>query len=187
MDMSDPISQRQWVVDPVARGTAHSMEFDERTIGINKPGHGRMVKKKKYRDRLTVALLEECGFAEQRCSIIEELLTWGPGADVQACTDDQRCTPLYIACSRNNLTTAELLLKHRANPDVTGPKGPRPIEMAALGGHAEMIELLFAYGADAEATPSADVWLQRSDTMLNLLIKHALMEQHAECVELLRK
>ena len=100
--------------------------------------------------RETHALLFAAG--EGDAAAVAALLAGG--ADVnQRSTDGE--TPLHVAGIRGNPAVVAHLLEHGAEVDARTPKGQTlhmtPLMWAAFGGHAEMVELLVAHGADPAA------------------------------------
>lgn len=57
--------------------------------------------------------------------------------------------PLFVAISKNQISTVQLLLKH--DPSLitqTNPRGHFPIHLACKLGRHEIVEILFTYKAD---------------------------------------
>jgi ankyrin repeat protein len=71
-------------------------------------------------------------------------------------TDREGHSALAIAASRGHAATAEILLKHGANPNLRGKDSLTPLMWAVRkDGHWQMADLLLKYGADLEAR---DAW-----------------------------
>jgi len=79
------------------------------------------------------------------------------GADVNS-PDEMGKTPLVRAVHMGQTEMVRWLLQHGANPTgqtATGREGPTgltPLHVAVIQNHADVAELLLAYGADASAT-----------------------------------
>ncbi len=64
-------------------------------------------------------------------------------------------TPLYIACKRNKVECARLLLAYGAHPDSLSNFKRTPLHIACMLFIPNMVELLFEYGADPELKTSS--------------------------------
>lgn len=64
-------------------------------------------------------------------------------------------TPLLHAALNGHLELCQLLLKHRANPNTSFDGNPI-ISECANAGSLEVVKRLIEYGADIDATDSAD-------------------------------
>lgn len=73
------------------------------------------------------------------------------GADVNA--HAQGLTPLVMAAANNNLQIIEILMEHKADPDLETGKMP-PLWYAAKKGHRAAAQLLLDHGADITAASS---------------------------------
>jgi ankyrin repeat protein len=74
----------------------------------------------------------------------------GLGADVNEALEGRDRNLLMFAIRRGNLGFAELLLECGANPDVEGPRGTRPMHLAAKEGYAYFVRSLL--GREASLT-----------------------------------
>lgn len=89
------------------------------------------------------------------------------------CTDHDGDTALYWASSRQNNSTAKLLLSRGADPNILGASGSCLRAAAALG-NIELAELLIKFGAIVD-----------SDLHLGTPLNMALKGRHFDVVELL--
>lgn len=64
--------------------------------------------------------------------------------------DNAGYTPLHVACSRNQIGIAKVLLSYGANCSETAQSGIRPLHEAIDSGNLEIVRLLLAYGADPQ-------------------------------------
>ncbi|MEZ0260178.1 MAG: ankyrin repeat domain-containing protein [Alphaproteobacteria bacterium] len=69
--------------------------------------------------------------------------------------DNVNKTPLHAACDKGDLATVETLATYKYLIDYLGPEDRTPLMQAAIAGHAEVVKLLAAKGADLKATCSA--------------------------------
>ena len=68
------------------------------------------------------------------------------GADTNA---GKKTTPIIVAAKRGNSALVELLLKNKANPNITpNLDGYRALHEAARGGHQDIVRLLLHHDAD---------------------------------------
>jgi ankyrin repeat protein len=71
------------------------------------------------------------------------------GADVNAQSKNaQNVAPLHAAAARRNVSLADFLLGHGADPNAQQAHDYTPLHTAAFHGDVEMAELLLAHGAD---------------------------------------
>jgi ankyrin repeat protein len=87
---------------------------------------------------------------EQNVAVVRVLLE--AGADVQSASPSTGHTPLYLACCRNDLAMARLLLIKMAKVNVTCG-GETPLHRAVFSS-PELVALLLEYGADRNAKNS---------------------------------
>ncbi len=72
------------------------------------------------------------------------------GADVNGmCGCETSETPLWAATLFNRLEHARCLLRAGADPNLASSSGNYPLHLAAMRGHALLLDLLLEYGADA--------------------------------------
>ncbi|TGJ85175.1 hypothetical protein E0Z10_g3603 [Xylaria hypoxylon] len=89
---------------------------------------------------------------EGNADIIEFLVEQGK-ADVEhidAENDDQKQTPLFIACERGNSLVVEKLIELGVDPSLPDDKEWSPIIVAATFGHWKTIQTLLDHGVDIE-------------------------------------
>lgn len=67
------------------------------------------------------------------------------------------CTALHMACARNHMEVAELLIKHGADLNQRDGNGNTPFIQASAKGHLETIRLLILHGANVEM-PNGHGW-----------------------------
>lgn len=60
------------------------------------------------------------------------------------CKDEQRLTPLHLACTYGQANTAKILLEHGANILSTGEKHQSALHKAAAIGNLGLVEMLTA-------------------------------------------
>lgn len=112
---------------------------------------------------------------------VEQLLAAGCEPDKEYSDDNLKdpffnCeTPLYIACKRNMVDCARLLLAYGAHPDSVSNFRRTPLHNACMCFIPKMVELLFEYGADAECTDvlgqtPADLAEERSQKFLQYFL-----------------
>jgi hypothetical protein len=95
-------------------------------------------------DRLGTAA--ERGDAQQVAKLLEK------GADPNFCNAASGVTPLLMAAERGYHDVVKVLLLARADPELGGKDGYRPLHMASRCGHVEAVALLCSVGrADVEA------------------------------------
>jgi ankyrin repeat protein len=111
----------------------------------------------------------------RRADVVELLLEYGANVNVQ---DNDKKTPLHIACCKNDFKIAELLLEHGANVNVQSKKGGNtPLHYACRRGNVETVKLLLEYGADVnvqnkdEVTPLHIVCKRNNIEIVELLLK----------------
>jgi len=80
-----------------------------------------------------------------RTPVVVALLAAGAAINV---TQNSGDTPLALAVMRGHLEAAQLLLEHRADPNISGRDGA-PLAVARHKGNAAMAELLEQHGAQA--------------------------------------
>ncbi len=80
--------------------------------------------------------------------LVKVLLLSSNGADVNM-QDENGCTPLYCAVSRDNLEIVKLLLDRRADANKPNKDGWTPLNSAAFHCYREIVKLLLNNGADA--------------------------------------
>ncbi len=81
---------------------------------------------------------------------VRELLD--KGADVNARSRWEGCTPLHVAAEANCFRVAELLLARKAEVNVKDDFGRTPLHSVAKGGNVDLARLLLERGADVNAT-----------------------------------
>ncbi len=62
------------------------------------------------------------------------------------------CTALHLACARNHVEVAKVLIEHGADLSQQDGNGNSPFILACAKGHLEMIRLLIEHGANVEMT-----------------------------------
>jgi ankyrin repeat protein len=130
-------------------------------------------------------------FAAQtgRIEILQLLLQKGGDPNTtspwaQLVEDDPIGTALQLAVGGNHIQAAEMILKYGATVDAVTPKNPHTaLQIAALEGSKQLVEVLLAAGADVNAPPAR----QRGATALQfaviggyLGIAHLLVEKGAD-------
>ncbi|KAJ4360119.1 uncharacterized protein N0V89_000679 [Didymosphaeria variabile] len=101
----------------------------------------------KLDDPLYLQIIDPRLTREQRQYALVELLL-KKGAPINAKTQEGR-TPLHII--KSNPSLARLLLLYGADPNVATTDGLTPLMQAAAQGDRELVEILLAAGADADA------------------------------------
>ncbi|MDE2097641.1 MAG: ankyrin repeat domain-containing protein [Patescibacteria group bacterium] len=81
------------------------------------------------------------GTADETVGLLIELK-----ANIEA-GDDCGMSPLYLACSFNKATKADVLLTHRADVNTRSDGGMTPLISAATYGNLSILRLLLEYGA----------------------------------------
>lgn len=89
--------------------------------------------------------------------------------------NEDKLTPLHIACDNGNITIIELLLRHGSPIDASGRHGWRPIHVACMRGHVKAVEIL--------VKQSASLLLRDSDGWSPL--QWACMKGHTNLVKFL--
>jgi ankyrin repeat protein len=69
-------------------------------------------------------------------------------ADVSPHDAQTRATPLHVACKQGAYGNAELLLKHKANPNAIDIHKNTPLHVACASGYAGIEKLLIGYHAE---------------------------------------
>jgi ankyrin repeat protein len=101
------------------------------------------------------------------------------GADVDAVGPDG--TALSLAAARESIELVELLLKHKANPNLEDFRGKRPLHNAARRGNERIAELLLDHGADMNARMIGDeTALHEAMKYRHLSLMQLLLERGAD-------
>lgn len=77
---------------------------------------------------------------------VAKLIKSGAPADTY---DENRTSPLHIACRQGSIDVVHELLDHRASLDITDCAGWTSLHIASFSSHAEIVALLLMYNADA--------------------------------------
>jgi len=89
-------------------------------------------------------------------------------------------TPLHRAAQRNDLGTAERLVRTGANVNAANRYGVTPLSLACVNGNAPMIEMLLKAGADANSTlPEGETALMTAANTGNVAALRALLAHGA--------
>ena len=100
--------------------------------------------------------------------------------DVNA-KDDNKLTPLHVACFRGYKDIVELLIENQANVNVSTKESPAvesPLHLACLKNHHEIVKLLLEKGADIEGkdkdekTPLHYAIWANSELIVKLLLEN---------------
>mmetsp|Transcript_24250 Transcript_24250/g.29409 ORF Transcript_24250/g.29409 Transcript_24250/m.29409 type:complete len:457 (+) Transcript_24250:181-1551(+) len=87
----------------------------------------------------------QCGHAKVVALMVDN------GADVNIQDDDGK-TPLFVACSFNNVDVVQILLKVPGiNLELGNNEGSRPLQFAAEAGYIKVVRMLLDAGADIDA------------------------------------
>jgi ankyrin repeat protein len=86
---------------------------------------------------------------KEETKAIEDLLKAGANPNKK---DDEKETPLHLACSYNRVEIASKLLEHGANVNSKSEYGNTPLHNACLVGNTELIEKLLDNGAKRTMT-----------------------------------
>ncbi|KAG8235057.1 hypothetical protein J437_LFUL014560 [Ladona fulva] len=103
--------------------------------------------------------------------------------------DSNGLTPLMWASAYGQMPTVQLLLRHGAKTENTGPDGESPLHLAAAGGHHDVLRLLLSEGASVNRADdvcclncrienSIDLDLDNGNTAL----MYAAYGDHPHCV-----
>ncbi len=98
---------------------------------------------------LTSGWAEDIHWAARKNNIteIKKLLKRSPGL-VHERDIRQGLTPLHFAAEHGSLSSAEILVAHKADVNAAGKKdGRTPLHLAAAGGQAELVSFLLGHGA----------------------------------------
>ncbi|KAL5717815.1 hypothetical protein ACHQM5_010778 [Ranunculus cassubicifolius] len=122
--------------------------------------------------RVATALLESVTVKSFRC--VDLLLKAGADPNITACG----VMPLEQAASQGETKMIARLLKAGANPNVTNEEGQTPIEIAALSGNLQAVQLLFPVTSRIPFYP---------DWSIGGILKHVASEEAIAQRELIEK
>ena len=88
--------------------------------------------------------------------IIQKLLV--AGADPNISTETNKTTPLHVACDCTCENILQLLLSHKAEPDVLDSDGHTPLCVATYRGNFNIVKLLLKAGASTELENDERCW-----------------------------
>eukprot|EP00300_Choanocystis_sp_HF-7_P016437 c19408_g1_i3.p1 GENE.c19408_g1_i3~~c19408_g1_i3.p1 ORF type:complete len:172 (+),score=37.45 c19408_g1_i3:537-1052(+) len=71
-------------------------------------------------------------------------------------TDQEQLTPLLLAALGNNVKITKLLLRSGANGECQNEGGRTPLVVAAMRGHANIVQALVAHGVNINAISQSD-------------------------------
>lgn len=112
-----------------------------------------------------------CAAEEGDLTLAKKLLSFGFDVNKE---DDRGKAPLYYPVEKSNLELARAFLENKANPSWTKSTEPFVV-VAALRGHAELLELLLTHKANADVNSLAGEPLVHiaydKKTVLNALLK----------------
>jgi ankyrin repeat protein len=110
---------------------------------------------------------------QEKLESVREQLAQGISPDAR---NRYGMTPLALAAEAGNLRIVQLLLEHKANPNLALPGGETPLMTAARTGRLEVVQALLAAGADPNA---------KEDAKGQSALLWAAAEGHADVVQAL--
>jgi ankyrin repeat protein/L-ascorbate metabolism protein UlaG (beta-lactamase superfamily) len=87
------------------------------------------------------------------CSVVEALV--GAGVNTNVCDSHYGCSALHMAAVQGHAGTVEHLLKGGASVTAKDDEGNTPLDVASRYGHADVVDLLIAHGADRSSLEPA--------------------------------
>ena len=92
-------------------------------------------------------------------------------------------TPLFQASLRGNFALCELLLKFKADPNITTTSGITPLWKAAAGGHLDVCQLLIEHNADPNiATENGSTPLTAAGVYKHYdVLRYLLLNTNVDC------
>ncbi|XP_064594231.1 protein phosphatase 1 regulatory subunit 16A [Zonotrichia leucophrys gambelii] len=105
---------------------------------------------------ITQERIEEARAATERAMVTEIRQLIRDGEELDTPRGQHGGTLLHVAAAHGFLEAAELLLEHRARPDVCDADGWQPLHAAACWGQVPLAELLVAHGAELGAKSLLD-------------------------------
>ena len=101
-------------------------------------------------DTYGITPLHYCCFHLDEIEIVESILN--NGADIEALTTINRCTPFMLAIQENNNRTSKYLLSQHPNIDIINGDGECSLHNAIDYNNHEMLRLLLQHQAEYRVT-----------------------------------